>query len=271
MEEDSPSSFHHNAAMSDRRGTKSKIREIVRREERNMRLVCCGGWSLWWWLWDRKLGACPEQLGAAAAAYTCAPGSWWPSRKRGDPPAWGKTRETTPAWLVGGHNAKILNLKTGQLPSLEVVQGMQSAGKQSGGVLVPSTPRGIVLAIQPRCKLLASDQIERGTISLHWSYDERGERGLSVVMCDVPTSFLTRPIPPSQGGGTGGKEVRARRSSGGFISRGPSKPGHPTPFTGFRSRQKIAVVALELSTKSWWAAAGRFNPRASHRCLLCPV
>ena len=176
LEEDSPSSFHHNAAMSDRRGTKSKIREIVRREERNMRPVC-GGWSLWWWLWDRKLGACPEQLGAAAAAYTCAPGSWWPSRKRGDPPAWGKTRETTPAWLVGGHNAKILNLKTGQLPSLEVVQGMQSAGKQSGGVLVPSTPRGMVLAIQPRCKLLADDQIERGTISLHWSYDERGERG----------------------------------------------------------------------------------------------
>ena len=132
--------------MSDRRGTKSKIREIVRREERNMRLVCCGGWSLWWWLWDRKLGACPEQLGAAAAAYTCAASSWWPSRKRGDPPAWGKTRETTLAWLVGGHNAKILNLKTGQLPSLEVVQGMQSAGKQSGGVLVPSTPRGMVLA-----------------------------------------------------------------------------------------------------------------------------
>ena len=146
MEEDSPSSFHHNAAMSDRRGTKSKIREIVGREERNMRLVCCGGWSLWWWLWDRKLGACPEQLGAAAAAYTCAPGSWWPSRKRGDPPAWGKTRETTPAWLVGGHNAKILNLKTGQLPSLEVVQGMQSASKQSGGVLVPSTPSRMVLA-----------------------------------------------------------------------------------------------------------------------------
>ena len=125
----------------------------------------------------RKLGACPEQLGAAAAAYTCAAGSWWGSRKRGDPPAWGKTRETTPAWLVGGHNAKILYLKTGQLPSLEVVQGMQSASKQSGGVLVPSTPRGMVLAIQPRCKLLADDQIERGTISLHWSYDERGERG----------------------------------------------------------------------------------------------
>ena len=98
-------------------------------------------------------------------------------QERGPPPAWGKTRETTPAWLVGGHNAKILNLKTGQLPSLEVVQGMQSAGKQSGGVLVPSTPRGMVLAIQPSCKLLADDQIERGTISLHWSYDERGERG----------------------------------------------------------------------------------------------
>ena len=97
--------------------------------------------------------------------------------REGTPLAWGKTRETTPAWLVGGHNAKILNLKTGQLPSLEVVQGMQSASKQSGGVLVPSTPRGMVLAIQPRCKLLADDQIERGTISLHWSYDERGERG----------------------------------------------------------------------------------------------
>ena len=44
------------------------------------------------------------------------------------------------ASLAGGHNAKILNLETGQLPSLEVVQGMQSASKQSGGVLVPSTP-----------------------------------------------------------------------------------------------------------------------------------
>ena len=67
-------------------------------------------------------------------------------QERGPPPAWGKTRETTPAWLAGGHNAKILNLKTGQLPSLEVVQGMQSAGKQSGGVLVPSTPSRMVLA-----------------------------------------------------------------------------------------------------------------------------
>ena len=67
-------------------------------------------------------------------------------QERGPPPAWGKTRETTPAWLVGGHNAKILNLKTGQLPSLEVVQGMQSANKQSGGVLVPSTPSRMVLA-----------------------------------------------------------------------------------------------------------------------------
>ena len=105
------------------------------------------------------------------------PAAGGPPAREGTPPAWGKTRETTPAWLVGGHNAKILNLKTGQLPSLEVVQGMQSAGKQSGGVLVPSTPRGMVLAIQPRCKLLADDQIERGTISLHWSYDERGERG----------------------------------------------------------------------------------------------
>ena len=24
-----------------------------------------GGWSLWWWLWDRKLGACLKQLAAA--------------------------------------------------------------------------------------------------------------------------------------------------------------------------------------------------------------
>ena len=69
------------------------------------------------------------------------PAAGGPPAREGTPPAWGKTRETTPAWLVGGHNAKILNLKTGQLPSLEVVQGMQSASKQSGGVLVPSTQR----------------------------------------------------------------------------------------------------------------------------------
>ena len=164
--------------MSDRRGTKSKIREIVDREERNMRLVC-GGWSLWWWLWDPQEagGVSGAAGGSCSSLHMCSRQLVGVPQERGPPPAWGKTRETTPAWLAGGHNAKILNLKTGQLPSLEVVQGMQSASKQSGGVLVPSTPRGMVLAIQPRCKLLADDQIERGTISLHWSYDERGERG----------------------------------------------------------------------------------------------
>lgn len=176
LEEDSPSSFHHNAAMSDRCGTKSKIREIVGREERNMRLVC-GGWSLWWWLWDPQEagGVSGAAGGSCSSLHMCSRQLVGVPQERG-PPRLGQDPRNN-ASPAGGHNAKILNLKTGQLPSLEVVQGMQSASKQSGGVLVPSTPCGIVLAIQPRCKLLADDQIERGTISLHWSYDERGERG----------------------------------------------------------------------------------------------
>ena len=61
------------------------------------------------------------------------------------------------------------------------------------------------------------------------------------MMCDVPTSFLTRPIPPSQGGGTAGKEVRARRSSGGFISRGP-----PSQATLHPSQASAAGKRLQL-------------------------
>ena len=169
--------------MSDRCGTKSKIREIVGREERNMRLVCCGGWSLWWWLWDPQEagGVSGAAGGSCSSLHMCSRQLVGVPQERG-PPRLGQDPRNN-ASLAGGHNAKILNLKTGQLPSLEVVQGMQSANKQIGGVLVPSTPRGMVLAIQPRCKLLADDQIERGTISLHWSYDERGEEG--AVGCDV--------------------------------------------------------------------------------------
>ena len=66
----------------------------------------------------------------AAAAATHVPRQLL-LRNRGDP-ASGKSRL---AW----HNAKILNLKTGQLPSLELRQRMQSASKQSAGVLLPST------------------------------------------------------------------------------------------------------------------------------------
>ena len=68
----------------------------------------------------------------AAAAATHVPRQLL-LRNRGDP-ASGKSRL---AW----QNAKILNLKTGQLPSLELRQRMQSASKQSAGVLLPSTAR----------------------------------------------------------------------------------------------------------------------------------
>ena len=83
-------------------------------------------------------------------------------------------------------------------------------------------------------------------------------------MCGVSTSFLTRPIPPSGGGGTGEKEVWARRSSGRFISRGPSNPGHPTPSTGFRREDMPAFAAAASSqnggkrSKSW--GVGWLNP-----------
>ena len=148
--------------MSDRRGTKSKIREIVGREERNMRLVCCGGWSLWWWLLGQEAGGVSEAAAScrgAAAAATHVPHRQL-LRNRGDP-ASGKSRKTT-AW----HNAKILNLKTGQLPSLGVRQRMQSASKQSAGVLLPSTrPRRGMEWLQS----FGRDQIEQRqpAISLH--------------------------------------------------------------------------------------------------------
>ena len=109
------------------------------------------------------------------------------------------------------------------------------------------------------------DQIEQRGHSVALGVMRERERGLSVVMCGVSTSFLTRPIPPSGGGGTGEKEVWARRSSGRFISRGPSNPGHPTPSTGFRREDMPAFAAAAASSqnggkmsKSW--GVGWLNP-----------
>ena len=89
LEEDSPSSFHHNAAMSDRRGaTKSKIRGEP--GCRDMRLVYGG--ELMVVVVGQEAGGVSEAAGScrgAAAAATHVPRQL-PLRHRGDPPqaAW---------------------------------------------------------------------------------------------------------------------------------------------------------------------------------------
>ena len=102
----------------------------------------------------------------AAAAATHVPCD---SCKRGDPASGRRAAKQRPGW----HNAKILNLKTGQLPSLELRQRMQTASKQSAGVLLPST-RGRARGME-WLQTFGRDQIEHRATSLHWGVmRERG-------------------------------------------------------------------------------------------------
>ena len=186
LEEDSPSSFHHNAAMSDRRRggrTKSKIRE-----EPGVAEIC--DWyttveGLCWWLWDRKLGACLKQLPAAGEQlqqlHMCPnPAAASLRQTEGTPPRARAAKQR----LAQCKNLKPRNWAITKFRSAAGRECKLVANKVLEFYFHQHGPCLLLVKWNGSSKLLPADQIEHHFVALpRCDGRERGERG--AVGCDV--------------------------------------------------------------------------------------